>query len=204
MKFDTPATTNPIDRLKVVGQPIHRIDGELKTTGRAMYAYEWHDPDHKYAYGYPVGAAISKGKITSMDVSTAKAAPGVLAVITALDVGKREKGEYNTANLFGGDEIEHYHQAIALVVAQSFEQARAAASLIKVVYAEEKGVFDLEAQKASAEKPDESQKPDSAVGDFDGAFRSADVTFDQTYTTPDQSHAMMSRTRLSLLGMEVS
>ncbi|MBN7806932.1 MULTISPECIES: aldehyde oxidoreductase molybdenum-binding subunit PaoC [Agrobacterium] len=191
MKFDTPATTNPIDRLKVVGQPIHRIDGELKTTGRAMYAYEWHDPDHKYAYGYPVGAAISKGKITSMDVSAAKAAPGVLAVITALDVGKREKGEYNTANLFGGDEIEHYHQAIALVVAQSFEQARAAASLIKVVYAEEKGVFDLEAQKASAEKPDESQKPDSAVGDFDGAFRSADVTFDQTYTTPDQSHAMM-------------
>ena len=42
MKFDTPATTNPIDQLKIVGQPVHRIDGELKTTGRAMYAYEWH------------------------------------------------------------------------------------------------------------------------------------------------------------------
>ena len=44
MQFDTPATTNPIDNLKVVGQPIPRIDGPLKTTGRAMYAYEWHDP----------------------------------------------------------------------------------------------------------------------------------------------------------------
>ena len=49
MKFDTPATTNPIDTLKVVGRPTHRIDGALKTTGRATYAYEWHDPDLRYA-----------------------------------------------------------------------------------------------------------------------------------------------------------
>ncbi len=61
MQFDTPATTNPIDRLKVVGQPVHRIDGPLKVTGRAMYAYEWHDPKVPCAYGYPVGAAIAKG-----------------------------------------------------------------------------------------------------------------------------------------------
>ena len=191
MKFDTPATTNPIDRLKVVGKPVHRIDGELKTTGRAMYAYEWHDPDNRYAYGYPIGSAIAKGRIKSMDVSAAKVAPGVLGVITTLDVGKLEKGEYNTANLFGGDDIQHYHQAIALVIAETFEQARAASSLVKVEYTEEKGVFDLEAEKGSAEKPDESQKPDSSAGDFDNAFRAAPVTLDQTYTTPDQSHAMM-------------
>ncbi|OWK22975.1 hypothetical protein AJ87_39460 [Rhizobium yanglingense] len=60
MQFDTPATTNPIDQLKVVGQPIHRIDGQLKTTGRAMYAYEWHDTKVPYAYGYPVGAAVAR------------------------------------------------------------------------------------------------------------------------------------------------
>ncbi|MET0172057.1 MAG: aldehyde oxidoreductase molybdenum-binding subunit PaoC [Agrobacterium vaccinii] len=191
MKFDKPATTNPIDRLKVVGQPIRRIDGELKTTGGAKYAYEWHDADIAYAYGYPVGSAISKGRIKSIDASAAKKAPGVLTVVTALDVGKREKGEYNTAHLFGGDVIEHYHQAVAVVVADTFEQARAAASLVKVDYAEEKGVFDLAAEKGNAEKPDESQKPDTAFGDFDTAFSAAEITLDETYTTPDQSHAMM-------------
>ncbi|KQQ55160.1 xanthine dehydrogenase [Rhizobium sp. Leaf311] len=191
MKFDTPATTNPIDRLKVVGKPIHRIDGELKTTGRAMYAYEWHDPSMKYAYGYPVGAAIAKGRINSMDVTEAKKAPGVISVVTTLDVGKLEKGEYNTANLFGGDEVQHYHQAIAVVVAETFEQARSAASLIKVDYTEEKGAFDLSAEKGAAKKPDDSQKPDTAVGDFDKAFSAAQITLDQTYKTPDQSHAMM-------------
>src|SRR4051812_7378964 len=103
MKFDTPATTNPIDQLKVVGQPIPRIDGQLKTTGRAMYAYEWHDPNMPYAYGYPVGSTIAKGRITSMNVEAAKRAPGVLTVVTTLDVGKREKGKFNTASLFGGD-----------------------------------------------------------------------------------------------------
>ena len=191
MQFDTPATTNPIDRMKVVGKPIHRIDGQLKTTGRAKYAYEWHDTDTAYAYGYPVGAAIAKGRITSMDTSAAKAAPGVLAVVTTLDVGELKKGQFNTANLFGGSQIQHYHQAIAVVVAETFEQARSAASLIKVDYAEENGVFDLGVAAEKAVKPDESQQPDSAAGDFDSAFRAAPVTLDARYTTPDQSHAMM-------------
>ncbi|MBY5370124.1 aldehyde oxidoreductase molybdenum-binding subunit PaoC [Rhizobium leguminosarum] len=191
MQFDTPATTNPIDNLKVVGQPIHRIDGQLKTTGRAMYAYEWHDPNMRYAYGYPVGAAIAKGRITSMDVSAANTAPGVLAVVTTLDVGERKKGKFNTAKLFGGDEVQHYHQTVAVVVAESFEQARAAAALVKVDYAEEKGVYDLGQAKDKAVKPDQSQQPDTAVGDFEAAFRSAPVTLDATYTTPDQSHSMM-------------
>ncbi|MBY5436175.1 aldehyde oxidoreductase molybdenum-binding subunit PaoC [Rhizobium leguminosarum] len=191
MQFDTPATTNPIDNLKVVGQPIRRIDGQLKTTGRAMYAYEWHDPNMRYAYGYPVGAAIAKGRIKSMDVSAAKRAPGVLAVLTTLDVGERKKGKFNTAKLFGGDEVQHYHQAIAVVVAETFEQARAAAALVKVDYTEEKGAFDLGQAKDSAVKPDESQQPDTATGNFEAAFTSAPITLDATYTTPDQSHAMM-------------
>ncbi|NKJ71295.1 molybdopterin-dependent oxidoreductase [Rhizobium leguminosarum bv. viciae] len=191
MQFDTPATTNPIDNLKVVGQPIRRIDGQLKTTGRAMYAYEWHDPNMRYAYGYPVGAAIAKGRIKSMDFSAAKRAPGVLAVVTTLDVGERKKGKFNTAKLFGGDEVQHYHQAIAVVVAETFEQARAAAALVKVDYTEEKGAFDLGQAKDSAVKPDESQQPDTATGNFEAAFTSAPITLDATYTTPDQSHAMM-------------
>lgn len=129
MRFDTPAGPNPIDRMTVVGKPIDRIDGALKTTGRAPYAYERHDAVPNPAYGHIVGAAIAKGRIASMDTRDAEAAPGVLAVVTAANAGKLTKGNFNTAKLLGGPEIDHYHQAIAVVVAETFEQARAAAGL---------------------------------------------------------------------------
>jgi xanthine dehydrogenase YagR molybdenum-binding subunit len=77
MKFDTPATTNPIDQLKVVGQPFDRIDGPLKTTGTAPYAYDRHDVVANQAYGFVLGSAIPKGRIESMDLAAAKAAPGL-------------------------------------------------------------------------------------------------------------------------------
>lgn len=189
MRFDTPATTNPIDQGKVIGKPITRIDGPLKTTGKAIYAYEWHDPNTRYAYGYIVGSAIAKGRIRSMDVAAARNAPGVIAVVTSDGVGELKKGKYNTAKLFGGTEIQDYHQAIAVVVAETFEEARAAAALVKVDYAEEKGAFDLAAAKDSAVEPEGGG--DSGAGDFDAAFEAAPVKLDQIYTTPDQSHAMM-------------
>jgi xanthine dehydrogenase YagR molybdenum-binding subunit len=194
MKFDTPATTNPIDQLKVVGKPVDRIDGPLKTTGTAPYAYERHDVVPNQAYGYVVGSAIAKGRIRSMDLTAAKAAPGVLAIVTAENAGKLDKGKFNTATLLGGPDIQHYHQAIAVVVAESFEQARTAAQLVRVDYAPAKGAFDLAAVKesASAPEPNEFSGPaDTAVGNFAGAFASAPVQLDATYTTPDQSHAMM-------------
>ena len=132
MKFDTPATTNPIDQMKVVGQPLDRVDGRLKTTDTARYAYEHHDVAPRQAYGYVVGAGIAKGRVVSMDQAAAKAAPGVIAIVTAANAGKLGKGSMNTARLLGGPTVEHYHQAIALVVAETFEQARAAAQLLKV------------------------------------------------------------------------
>ncbi|MDB5468754.1 MAG: aldehyde oxidase and xanthine dehydrogenase molybdopterin binding protein [Caulobacter sp.] len=189
MKFETPATTNPIDQLKHIGKPTPRIDGPQKTTGTAPYAYERHDRAPDAAYGYVVGATIAKGRITGIDASRARAAPGVLAVVTAQNAGKLGKGEKNTARLLAGPEVEHYHQAVAVVVAETFEQARAAAGLLRVDYAPAKGAFDLAAAKGSAESP--KDPPDSHVGDFDKAFATAPVKLDATYTTPDQSHAMM-------------
>src|ERR687893_2453073 len=153
MKFDMPATTNPIDQLKVIGKPVDRIDGPLKTTGTAPYAYERHDVAKNPAYGYIVGSAIAKGRIASMDLSAAKAAPGVITIVTAQNAGKLGKGNFNTALLLGGPEIEHYHQAIALVVAESFEQARAAAHLVRVDSDRADGAFDLAAVKDSAKTP---------------------------------------------------
>ncbi len=194
MKFDTPAGTNPIDRLRVVGKSTPRIDGPLKTSGTARYAYERQDVAPDAAYGYVVGSAIAKGRIRSINLDAARAAPGVLAIVTREDAPAEPKSRYNTARLIAGPEIEHYDQAIAMVVAETFEQARSAARLITIDYARADGRFDLAAARAGAAKPTEDSfggPPDTAVGDFEGAFAAAPVTLDATYTTPDQSHAMM-------------
>ena len=192
MKFDTPATENPIDQLKVIGQPLSRIDGPLKTTGRAPYAYERHDVAGGAAYGYVVGSAIAKGNIERIELSAAQNASGVLAVVTAENAGKLGKGKLNYAKLLAGPEIEHYHQAIALVVAETFEQARSAAELVKVSYTRSEGSYDLATAKATGKPAKIGSGPaDTAVGDFAMAFASAPVQLDQTYSTPDETHAMM-------------
>ena len=192
MKFDTPATTNPIDQLKVVGKPFDRIDGPLKTTGTARYAHEWRSAAPNPAHGYVVGAGIAKGRIRSMDVTAARAAAGVLAIVTAQNAGNLKKGRFNFATLLGGPDIEHYHQAIAVVVAETFEQARAAGQLIRVDYASAQGSFDLAASKDNAAPAALLSGPaDTTVGDFAGAFAAAAVQHDATYTTSDEAHAMM-------------
>ncbi|WP_407469352.1 aldehyde oxidoreductase molybdenum-binding subunit PaoC [Xanthomonas campestris pv. raphani] len=191
MKFDTPAGTNPIDQGKIVGKPVDRIDGPLKTTGMAPYAYEHHDLPGKAAYGHVVGAGIAKGTIRSIDLSAARNAPGVLGIVTAQNAGKLQKGKLNTAKLLGGPEIQHYHQAIAVVVAETFEQARAAGQLIKVDYGRHVGEYDLARARPKAEVTKEGGAPNSTVGDFAGAFTAAPVQLDAEYTTPDHSHAMM-------------
>jgi xanthine dehydrogenase YagR molybdenum-binding subunit len=197
MKFDTPATTNPIDQLKVIGRATDRIDGPLKTTGTAPYAYERHDVVANQAYGYVLGSAIAKGRIDAIDTASARSAPGVLAIVTTLETPRLEKGPMNTAYLFGGAEVQHYHQAVAVVVAETFEQARAAAALIRVTYTRAPGKFDLAADAARAplvggdSSEGSGSAPEHRISDFEGAFNAAPVTLDQTYTTPDESHAMM-------------
>lgn len=193
MKFDSPATTNPIDRGRVIGKPHDRIDGPVKVTGTARYAYERHDVAPNAAYGWIVGAGIAKGRIAAIDTAAAQAAPGVLGVVTHQNAGPLAKGNMNTAHLLGGPGIEHYDQAVALVVADTLENARAAALLVRIDYAPEKGRFDLAAERIQSTIPPEGfgGPADTAVGDFAGAFGRAAITVDQTYTTPDQSHAMM-------------
>jgi xanthine dehydrogenase YagR molybdenum-binding subunit len=191
MKFTTPAGTNPIDQLKVVGKPVDRIDGPLKTTGTAPYAHEHHLEAPNAAYGYVVGAAIGKGRITSIDTGAARKAPGVLAIVTYQNAGQLGKGNFNTAHLLAGPEVQHYHQAVAVVVAETFEQARAAAALVKPSYAKQKGVYDLDKAKQSAVEPKGKDNADSKAGNFERGFADAPLKLDATYTTPDQTHAMM-------------
>src|SRR3954469_7500185 len=108
MKFDTPATSNPIDQLKVVGKATDRIDGPRKTTGTAPYAYERHNVVSNQAYGYVLGSAIAKGRLTSIDLTQATSAPGALATVTAENSGKIDKGQFYVAKALAGPKIDHY------------------------------------------------------------------------------------------------
>ena len=192
MKFDQPATKNVIDQLKVVGQPVDRVDGPLKATGTAPYANDRHDVVANQAYGYIVPSAIAKGRIVSMDLAAAKAAPGVITIVTAQNAGKLGKGNFNTAHLLAGPQIQHYHQAIAMVVAETWEQARAAAHLVKIQYAPVKGSYDLEAVKGTAKPADSfGAAGESKLGDFEGAFAAAPVKLDATFHTAHESHSMI-------------
>jgi xanthine dehydrogenase YagR molybdenum-binding subunit len=197
MKFETPAGTNPIDQMKVVGRPTPRIDGPRKTTGTAPYAYERHDVAPNQAYGFILGSAIAKGRINRIDTREAKAAPGVLAIVTHENAGKLEKAGKNTAKLLAGPSVDHYHQAVAVVVAETFEQARAAAGLIRIDYTRSTGRFDLakEAENAPLYGGNSGEgsgaPPIERVGTFEAAFAKAPVKLDAFYTTPDESHAMM-------------
>ena len=174
-----------------------RVDGALKTTGTAPYAYEHHAEVANPAYGYVVGAAIAKGRIASMTLDEARKAPGVLAIVTAAEAGKLGKGKYNTVKLLGGPLIDHYHQAIAVVVAETFEQARSAAMLIRVEYVRANGRYDLDEALKTAPLTGGSSGEGSAsppvhrVGAFEQAFAVAPVRVDAEYSTPDHSHAMM-------------
>lgn len=190
MKFDTPAGKNPIDRLKVVGKPVERIEGPLKVTGTAPYAFEHQAYPGKAAYGYVIGSAIAKGRIKSLDQSRARQMPGVLAIVTAQEAGPLGIGSKNTARLLGGPDIDHYHQAVAIIVAETFEQARAAANVVQIDYTRSEGRFDLAREKTAA-KPLTGSNADTFAGDFASAFAAAPVQLDQTYTTPDHNHAMM-------------
>ena len=193
MKFEAPTTDTLFDDPKIVGKSTPRIDGPRKVTGSAPYAYERHDVIANQAYGYIVGAAVAKGTIAAMDLDEARRAPGVIAIVAATETEPVGTSDYNHAPLFGGREIAHYHQAIACVVAESFEEARAAAALIRTRYDRVKGAYDLEAMKPGAKLAEgQGGKPDTKKqGDFAKAFAVAPVTVDETYTTPDETHAMM-------------
>jgi xanthine dehydrogenase YagR molybdenum-binding subunit len=195
LTMNTPVGDNVLDaaaKTGVVGQPTDRVDGPAKVTGGAIYAYETRVPTPA-AYGFLVEASIAKGRIRSIDQGQAKAAPGVLLILTHENAPKQGTGDHRmAAPQLTGPEIAHYGQPVALVVAEQFEQARAAAYMLRIEYDTVEGAYDLHAAAASARVPQGAQTPpDSSVGDFAGAFATAPVQLDVTYTTPVQSHAMM-------------
>ena len=202
MDMNRPAPPNPIDdnRQGLIGKPIDRIDGRMKVMGKAPYAYEVREGGNA-AYGFIVDATIAKGRVADIDASAAEKAPGVLLVLTHKNTPKQgawgpldAKDRYARASpQMGSDRVEYFGQAVAFVVAQSFEQARSAARLVKVRYAPVAGEFEMKPNLAKAEAPpdNEQQQTDSAIGDFASAYAAAAVRVDLNYTTPFHVHAQM-------------
>src|SRR5882672_3849192 len=184
-----------------IGRPLDRVDGRLKVTGRATYAFEYASQGSA-AYGVIVPAAIGKGRILGLDASDAQRAPGVLLVLTKDNAPPQSPwGPVDLPDRFARaepalntDEVPYFGFPVAFVVADTFEQASAAAALVGVRYAPQPGDYDLHAAGPHAENPGRingGDPADSAVGDFASAFAGAPVKIDAIYTTPYQSHAPM-------------
>jgi xanthine dehydrogenase YagR molybdenum-binding subunit len=180
---------------------INRLDGPLKVTGRAKYGADNNVPG--VVHGYVLLSTIARGEIVAMDVTAAKSAPGVLAVYSPFD--PLELRTPNSPVL--GDtwvplqnrEVAYYGQPISFVVAETFEQARDAAMLIKVSYHELPAPVSLRDGLATAEEapPTARDEPPSieilaaGIESIEDALAASPVVVEATYTTASQNHAPM-------------
>src|ERR1700693_5081288 len=171
------------NRANPIGLPLDRVDGHLKVTGKATYAFEY-ATQGAAAYGVIVPAAIAKGRVVAVDMGDAQRAPGVLLVLTKDNAPPQSPwGPVDLPDRFARaepalntDEVLYFGFPVAFVVADTFEHATAAAALVRVAYELLPGHYDLHAAAGRAEKPDmiDGGLPaDTAVGDLESAFAGA-------------------------------
>jgi xanthine dehydrogenase YagR molybdenum-binding subunit len=180
----------------IIGQPLDRTDGPLKTTGGARYAAEFRLPD--LCHAVMVLSTVPRGRVTSLDATRAEGAPGVLLVLShrnAPALPEHGRAAFKppsgrAMSLFQDDGVHYDRQPIAVVVADTFEHAVAAAALVEARYAAEPPLLDFEREREHAYKPkDVNGKPsDASWGDVGAGQRAAEVQVDVHFTTPMQSH----------------
>ncbi len=179
-----------MSKAKNVGQAISRIDGLLKVTGTATYATDYVLKNAAYAVLFK--STIAAGKITDIDTEAAEKAAGVLAVITHKNAPRLNvNGGIRGGALLQSPEIEFHGQHIGLVVAETFEQARHATSLVKVSYEKAEPKVDFARHAAEAVLPKEKDKADAVRGDVETAFREAEFKIEAIYQTPVEHHHPM-------------
>ncbi|MBB4636991.1 xanthine dehydrogenase family protein molybdopterin-binding subunit [Longimicrobium terrae] len=186
---------------RIIGKETSRVDGVAKVTGKAKYAAEFQVPD--LAYGFIVLGTIAKGTITAMDTREAEASPGVLRVLTHLNaprLGPKQSTEEapptarrerdKSFRALQSDQIFFNAQPVALVVAETYEQARHAARLVRVTYREEPHHTDTETAQGRARPPSQG-RPQTPRGDPDTALRDAEVKVVAEYHIPIEHHNPM-------------
>lgn len=179
------------------GEPLNRVDGRLKVTGQARYAAEHIVPG--CVHGVLVTSSIARGRIKRLDVAAAEKAPGVLGIISHLNVprvpgyqtpetNKNPRVEGQEFRVFFDDQIHFSNQPVALAVAETLEQAQHAASLVRVEYEVAAHQTNLEANLAANVVP--KQEAEYSRGQPD-AYKTAPVRVEQEYRTPIQVHNPM-------------
>jgi xanthine dehydrogenase YagR molybdenum-binding subunit len=166
----------------------------MKVTGRARYGVDYHFPG--LVIGVGVASTIGNGRIRHIDTSEAEKMPGVLAILHHGNAGKL----YNPANQFedqsrpgesrpplADENIYYYGQFVALVIAETFEQAQDAASHIHVDYDAKPPIVRLD----QAAQPSGPPEADQSRGDAESAYQQAPAKLDATYTTPIETHNPM-------------
>ena len=185
----------------VIGQPVSRVDGRVKVTGGARYAAEF-DAGPELAYGVVVQSTVARGRVARIDPTAAETAPGVLAVLTHSSAPKLAYRPHKAAvdpaggerhHVLQDDRVHHQGQPIALVVAETFEQATHGASLLHPTYHEEPAVtaFDRAAMWAvtpGSGDEDDGKPGETRRGDVDGGLATAAVRVEAEYVIPRENH----------------
>ena len=183
-----------------IGQPVSRVDGRQKVTGAATYAAEFDQPGQ--AYGVIVRSTVANGRIASMDSTAAQRASGVLAVLTHRNAprlayrphkGLPDPATGERLHVLQDDRVNHQGQPIALVIAETLEQANHAATLVRVTYADEAGITDISRVvpiEPAQQKTDqgETRPPQTRRGDPERALTTAEVKVEHTYVIPRENH----------------
>jgi xanthine dehydrogenase YagR molybdenum-binding subunit len=183
-------STTPVSAsASIIGEPTPRIDGPLKTTGAADYAADFHFD--RMAHAVPVCAAIASGRIAGLDTSAAEKMPGVVLILHHGNIGalyRTVPGDDNATNSevrspFEDEVIRHWGQYVAVVIAETLEQATAAAATVKVEYEKKPALVHPKLGDYDGKRKSVSKR-----GDPDAAFASAPVKVDHTYITPIETH----------------
>lgn len=190
LKLDVPDDSNRLDHMAqgVIGKPLDRPDGAAKVSGTALYAAEY--LPERCAFGVLVTAGIGKGRVSSLAIGEAEAMDGVIAVIADPKmISRPAQGTASEAPDQGVERIDYFGQPIALVVADSFEQARDAAKRLSTEYERDdtdRSDFDL----PSRGKKWEVQQ-DQRQGNLDRAMADATYKIDVSYSTEGHAAAAM-------------
>lgn len=178
-----------------VGATRPRIEGPSKVTGAARYAADVPMPG--LAHGWMVTANISRGRIGAIDSSAALGMPGVLGV---LDHRNAPRLDTNAGNYFGpdgslrllqDDVIPYAGRPVALVVAETLEQARAAAGAVRISYRVERHDVRLYLDHPASRPASTAFGPEADTGDVDAELAACAVVVDERYGTPGESHGAM-------------
>ena len=190
----------PTTRTRVLGEPLNRVDGHVKTTGAAQFSAEYPFPD--LAYAAIVHATIPRGRVVTMDTSAAQNTPGVLAVITHENAPRMKpppKPSYlnlpslaagTSVNYLNTDEVHWNGQPIAVTVADSLEAAQEAARRVRVTYDTRPATVDFgrEEPNAKPQKNNAFMPGGGGKGDASSALAAAAVSVDLRFTTPMHNH----------------